>query len=120
MQTTFPTSIIVRHFYCSQLVDLFNHHYHQDEFIDPRNTIDDLNQRIGLVLESYAFMDEETQLEEIDFLESSVTEYLFDLMNLIIDFYRDWFNYWVQLNMVMKFRILDDDGTFVMSFHPYK
>lgn len=120
MQTTFPTTIIAKHFYCSQLVDLFNHYYYQDEYIDIHRTIDDLNQRIGLVLESYIFIDDESRLEEIDFLESSVIEYLFDLMNLFIDFYRDWFNYWVQLNMVIDFRILDDDGTFVMSFHPYK
>ena len=122
MYYAFPLTIVSKHFYCAELITLFINRYYLDMCIDehqPDRVITDLNQRIERIIESYGYIDDDTSSEEIDFLESSVAERLFDLIQMFLNFYHDWYDYWDRLNFNMKFKILDVEGTFVMSFHPY-
>lgn len=121
MQTTFPSTIVSRHFYCLELVELFETSYYQDvcfDKISSKNIIDKLNQYIDDLFETQGNIDENTSIEDVIFFESPIVELLFELISNVVTTFKDWFNYWIGLRMNMKFKILDEEGTFVMSFHP--
>lgn len=121
MQTTFPSTIVSRHFHCSELIELFEISYYQDVCFDKvssKSIIDKLNQYIDNLFKMKGNVDENTSIENIVFFESSIAELLFELISSVITLFKDWFNYWIGLGMDMRFKVLDEEGTFVMSFHP--